>query len=218
MGESVVPKGRDKDPDSSMRLGSVKVSPVRLPDATEEHGVDAGLFIDWRRELATALPEEGSKVHCFSYLNVLEGKLPRDMTIDELKENYVEVRNAKVKEIPGPFDLGCFKRWPRYRSKNFIDVRWVIAWKVIEDNVGVKCRLIVRGFNDKLQDLDTCAGTTSRSGQRLVNVVVAENPGFILFTFDVSQVFAKGMTFEEFSAFTRRSKGAFRVSPENRRI
>ena len=80
--------------------------------------------------------------------------------------------------------------------------RWVITWKMIEGNVGIKCRLTVRGFKDKFQDRDTYAGTTSRSGQRLVNVVAVENTGFILFSFDVSQAFAKGMTFEELSALS----------------
>ena len=75
----------------------------------------------------------------------------------------------------------------------------------MECNVGAKCRLTVRGFNDKFQDLDTYAGTTSRSGQRIVNAVGAENDKFILFSFDVSQAFAKGWTFEELSKLTGTS-------------
>lgn len=54
---------------------------------------------------------------------------------------------------------------------------------------------------DKFHDLDTYAGTTSRPGQRIANVVATEHLGLILFSFDVSQAFAQGMTFEEFSAF-----------------
>ena len=68
--------------------------------------------------------------------------------------------------------------------------------------LGVKCRLIVPGLKDKFQDLDTYAGTTSSSCQRLVNAVAAENADFILFSFDVSQAFAKGLTFEELSKLT----------------
>ena len=37
-------------------------------------------------------------------------------------------------------------------------------WKMIDGNVGVKCRLAVRGFKDKFQDLGAYAGTTSRPG------------------------------------------------------
>ena len=73
---------------------------------------------------------------------------------------------------------------------------------MIEGSVGVKCRLTVRGFKDKFQDFDTYAGTTSSSGQRSVNAVVAENPGFVLSSFDVSQAFAKGLTFKELSELT----------------
>ena len=71
---------------------------------------------------------------------------------------------------------------------------------MIEGSVGVKCRLAVPVFKDKFQDLDTYVSTTSRSGQRLANAVAAENKYFILFSFDVSQAFANGVVFEEFSA------------------
>lgn len=39
-----------------------------------------------------------------------------------------------------------------------------------------------------------------RSGQRLVNAVAAGHGEFILFSFDVSQAFVKGLTFEELGA------------------
>ena len=73
---------------------------------------------------------------------------------------------------------------------------------MIEGNVGVKCRLTVRGVKDKFQDSDIYAGTTSRSGQRLANAVAAGVPEFMLSTFDVSQTSAKGMTFEELTALS----------------
>ena len=53
-----------------------------------------------------------------------------------------------------------------------------------------------------MQELETYAGTTSRCGQRLVNLAAAEHDDFVLFSFDVSQAFAKGMTFEEIAALT----------------
>ena len=40
------------------------------------------------------------------------------------------------------------KRYPRAKAHNIIDARWVITWKRIEGNVGVKCRLAVRGVKD----------------------------------------------------------------------
>lgn len=73
---------------------------------------------------------------------------------------------------------------------------------MIEVSIGVKCKLTIRGFKGKSQDLDTYARTTSGSGQRIANAVAAENGNFILFSFDVSQAFAKGLAFEEFSRLT----------------
>ena len=46
------------------------------------------------------------------------------------------------------------------------------------------------------------ANFRSLGGQRCVNDVAAGNPEFILCSFDVSQAFAKGMTFEESSALS----------------
>ena len=73
---------------------------------------------------------------------------------------------------------------------------------MIEGNVGAKCRLTVRGFKVESQDLDTYVGTPSLSGQRVVNVLAAENEDFILFSFDASQASAKGLTFDELSKLT----------------
>ena len=128
------------------------------------------------------------------------GKLHRDMTREEINENWEDVSVAKVKKITGPYELGCFKRWPKHRSDNIIDVKWVVTWKRIEGNVGIKCKLTIKNFKDKSQDLDTYARTTSRSGQRLINAAAAESPDVILVSFGVSQTFAKRKTFEELSA------------------
>lgn len=136
--------------------------------------VEADLFIDWRNALVNVAPNEGDKLEHL-YLATPDGKIPRDMTTDEIMANYQEVRKANVTEINGLFELGCFQRWPRSRSH-----------KMIDGNLGANCMLTVRGFKDEFQDLDAYAGTTGRSGQRLVNAVAAENPDFILFSLDVS--------------------------------
>ena len=60
----------------------------------------------------------------------------------------------------------------------------------------------MRGFLDREEGLETFAGTATRNGQRLVNSMVAQNPDFVLFSFDVSQAFAKGLTFEEYARLT----------------
>ena len=92
------------------------------------------------------------------------------MTKEDVTENWVDVSNAKVKAIAGLYELGCFKRWPRHTSNKIIVARWLATWNMIEGNVGVKCRLAIRGFKDKFQDLDTyvgnCQQVWSKVGQR----------------------------------------------------
>mgnify|MGYP003328451570 CR=1 FL=1 len=60
----------------------------------------------------------------------------------------------------------------------------------------------MRGFKDRCQTLETFAGTASRCGQRIINSVIAQHPEWELFSLDVSQAFAKGMTFEELARLT----------------
>lgn len=142
--------------------------------------------IDWRQEVLNAQPDEGSMIDSQDvFLITPIDKLPGDMAKDEIQEEWQSFSKAKAKDIAWLYDLGCFKRWPRHKSNDIIDARWVITRRVIEGNVGAKRRLTVRGFNDKFQDLVTYAGATSRSGQRLVNAAAAENKDFALFSVDV---------------------------------
>ena len=125
-----------------------------------------------------------------------------NLTKEEILKNLPSVKVSKLKEIKGLLDLGTFARRARKESKNLVDTRWVLTWKQIEGVRSVKARLTMRGFKDMQQDLETFAGTTSRAGQRLVNTIVAQNANMVLFSFDVSQAFAKGMTFEEYAKLT----------------
>ena len=186
---------RGSESDSGTRLESVGVSTFRLPDVAGEYhdafdGGDAGasLLVCWRQEMFNALLGEGDPVDP-SYLALPEGKFFSGAAEDEIQDIHQEVRNAKVKEVAGPFHLGCFKRWPGIRKNNIIDARWVATWKSIEGNVGVECGFAVRGSKVKFQDLDIYAGTISRSGRRSANAVAAGHPEFILFSLDVGQAF-----------------------------
>ena len=156
---------------------------------------DDQLFVDWRQELEAHAPSGGDCLD-HDYVTMSEGKLPRDMAKEEIQQNWQDFKQAKVKEINGLYDSGCSQRHPRHKSHDIIDARWVVIWKMIEGNVGVNCRFALRGFKYKFQDLDNYAGTSCRSSQRFVNDVAAENEDFILFSFDVGQACAKGLTFE----------------------
>ena len=126
----------------------------------------------------------------------------RPLTKEEVQQNKGVVSAGKIKEIRGLHTLGCFKRMSRHTSKNRVDTRWVITWKLVDGVWVVKCRLTMRGFRDRCMTLETFAGTASRAGQRIVNSEAAQNDDFVLFSFDVSQAFAKGLTFEEIARLT----------------
>ena len=73
----------------------------------------------------------------------------------------------------------------------------MLEWKLIDGKRAVKARLVVRGFKDRQgDDVQTAASTASRMGQRLVCQLVAQQC-WRLFSFDVSDAFLQGETFEE---------------------
>ena len=86
------------------------------------------------------------------------------MILGAVLANWQDVNKANVQEIDGLFDFACFQRYPRNKAHDIIDARWVNTWKVIEGSVGIRCGLVVRGFNDRFQDFVTYVGTISRSG------------------------------------------------------
>ena len=53
------------------------------------------------------------ETHCYLYLTTPQGKLPRDMVKEEIPGNWLGVRSAKIKEMNGLYDVGCFHRWLR---------------------------------------------------------------------------------------------------------
>ena len=114
----------------------------------------------------------------------------------------MKVVEAKFKELSGLHVLQCFERFPRKHSHNRVDTRWVLTWKYVDGKLIIKARLTMRGFKDRSEDLETFAGTATRSGQRVVNSITAQHEDFVLFSFDVSQAFAKGLTFEEYARLT----------------
>ena len=75
----------------------------------------------------------------------------------------------------------------------------------------------MRGFKDRAVCLETFAGTASRCGQRVVNTVAAQNDQFEIWSFDVSQAFAKGLTFGQLAELTGtplRQVDGGRLDPE----
>ena len=140
-----------------------------------------------------------------------------NLTPQEIQSNQGKVDAGKFKELVGLFDLGCFGRMRKSEAHNIVDTRWVITWKWIDGVLSIKCRITMRGFKDRDQSYETFAGTASRAGQRIVNTMVAQDDDMELFSFDVSQAFAKGLTFEEYARLTGQQLRAvqFRVAPSD---
>ena len=125
------------------------------------------------------------------------------LTKEEQEAHKEKVAAAKLKEIKDLFDLGCFARMLRRQARNLVDTKWVHKWKLIDGLRAVKARLTMRGFRDREgYSLETFAGTASRWGQRFVNSAACLVDDMVLFSFDVSAAFAKGMTFKELSELT----------------
>ena len=119
----------------------------------------------------------------------------------DLKTYAEDVAKADLKEVAGLNDLGVFGIILKSLAKNPIDTRWVRTWKIIDGILAIKSRITGRGFKDQ-QETETFAGTASRTGQRVINSEVAQHPDWVYFSYDVSQAFAKSLTFEEFAELT----------------
>jgi len=119
------------------------------------------------------------------------------LTREEALQHEAACNKAMLDEMQRWANLGAFERMPKKCASNVIDARWVLKWKVVQDQRIIKARLVVRGFKDlQAAQLSTYAGTTTRWGQRLVNSVAVQHQ-WPLFTADVSQAFLRGLTFEQ---------------------
>ena len=80
-----------------------------------------------------------------------------------------------LEELHCWLNLGAFERVSKMHASNVIDARWVLKWKIENDQRIVQARLVARGLKDvQAAQLSTYAGTTTRWGQRLVNSVAAQ--------------------------------------------
>ena len=94
-----------------------------------KHELVDSRFINWRQEVSSVQPDEGDLLSDQNFdphdtcLVTPTGKLFRDMTREEIQENWQDVSKAEVKEIAGLSDFGCSKRCLRHKSNNIIDAR-----------------------------------------------------------------------------------------------
>lgn len=142
----------------------------------------------------------------------------RELTPQEKITHRPESNKQKLAELQGLIELECFQRILRSEARNLVDARWVITWKRKPEGTVVKCRITMRGFKDKNEDLLTYAGTATSYGQRVVNCIMAQHlQEWVLFSLDVSKAFAKGLSFEELARLTGEPlrRVEFEVSKED---
>ncbi len=125
-----------------------------------------------------------------------------DLSTQDMANHAIDIIKAKKQELTSLHELGCFRRLRRSSAKNVVDTRWVLKWKHKDNKHFIKARLTMRGFKDHDDNLATFAGTATRWGQRVVNAITAQQSDWVLFSFDVSAAFAKGLSFKELSELT----------------
>jgi hypothetical protein len=112
------------------------------------------------------------------------------LTPDEVNTHWPEVTSAIKQALATWVQYGCISRKKRNCSRNIIDVKWVIKWKLEQTARSVqesqqtgpsntkrviRARLTVRGFEGvDARHLDNYVGTSQRYSQRILVSVAAQ--------------------------------------------
>ena len=150
----------------------------------------------------------------------------RDIDIlspSDYKQHAQAVQTATKEELDTWIKHKCFERKPRRGARNVLDVRWVGKWKKVpcksdpsKNSRVIRMRLTLRGFKDMdALDLETYAGTSTRTSQRIVTSEAACR-GWDLTAIDVKKAFLKGISYEELSQLSGapRREVNFDLPPE----
>lgn len=127
-----------------------------------------------------------------------------DLSPLEIKKHAQAVAEAKLVEFKRWVDLSTFVRMPRSQATNILDVTWVLKWKMIKGVRSIKSRCTARGFKDlqaKSESVHRYAATAKRTSQRAICGIAAQQRT-VLFSFDISAAFLKGMTFDQIAKQT----------------
>ena len=89
------------------------------------------------------------------------------LTLEEALSHPKEVKEAIYDELKRWTELKGFVRYPKHRSKNIIDSRWVLKWTIVDGKRVIKARLTARGFKHaQASEVKTFAGTATRWGMQ----------------------------------------------------
>ena len=126
------------------------------------------------------------------------------LTAEDIKQNWDAVLQAQREEIASFDELECFELSPRTENQNTCTSRWVLRWKLKNQERIIKARLVIRGFQDKEVEVATYSSCTTRWGQRLVTSLAVIHK-WELNTLDVGTAFLRGLSFAELSQISRNT-------------
>ena len=113
----------------------------------------------------------------------------------DMKVHWKLVQTAILAELNSFIQHKVFCRVPKKGAQNICTSRWVMRWKLINNERAVKARLTIRGFQDQ-REVDTYAGTASRWSQRIVCSIAVQHSWAIWIT-DVATAFLQSDSFEQ---------------------
>ena len=120
------------------------------------------------------------------------------LTAEDIKQNWDAVLKAQREEIASFDEHECFELSPRTENQNTCTSRWVLRWKLRNQERIIKARLVIRGFQDKEVEVATYSSCTTRWGQRLVTSLAVIHK-WELNALDVGTAFLRGLSFSELS-------------------
>ena len=125
-------------------------------------------------------------------------KISSELTKEEEEEWYDVVREAKRSELVGIMKhdaMRCVKKLSC--STKSISSRWVLTWKMINGDLGVKTRLVIKGFLDpQVNQIITASATASALSHRML-ASYAVNHALKVVSYDVSQAFLQGLLLKD---------------------
>ena len=104
-----------------------------------------------------------------------------------------EIAAAKAKELASWIDREVSVPVDD-EGQQAISVKWVVTEKMIDGAMGVKARLVARGF-EEVKDFRTDSPTLSREGMRVTLAIIAAN-GWLLQSIDIKTAFLQGKPLE----------------------
>lgn len=148
---------------------------IRDLETGDERSLNWEHVVDWRIRTENELPDD-------NHDTVL-------MTSDD-SDKPDELRQAKKKELSNLVENDVFDCVP-YENQSVISSRWVITEKHIDGHRKIKARLVARGYEEDVSDLNIDSPTCTKESLRLL-FAVSMSFGWQVQAIDISAAFLQG--------------------------